>query len=485
MNRRDILRGAALMGGAVLMNPETVWAAAANAKAGDWSLGLADIESDVAPVAMTPLHGCAPAELTGTLFRNGPAKFRRPGGSVGHWFDGDGMVRKFQIADGRARMAARFVDTVKRRNDTAAGAVVTPGYGTPPGGGAHLTGPDDANAANTSVLMAGGELWALWEGGSPTVLDPATLETRGFKTLRPDLKGMPFLAHPRIQPDGTIWNLGLSGRHAMVWTLAPDGALRKAQMIELPRASYMHDFTATARHLIILLQPWVVDQFRMPISTAMTWKPELGTQVLVIDKDDLSKRRVFDLPPFFFFHLGDAWEDKGGTIRFDACVTDDASGTAQNAGLFLRGKHVRVTPPQRALITLRADGRADIAREAVAAEFPRGDARFAGLDRRYSIHLTNEQPDRPLFQAVALRDWKADRDQVFTFGPRHLVEEMVFAPRPGSSEELDGWLIGTTLNLDARATELHVFDARHVRQGPVVSWRAPVALPVTFHGVFV
>ena len=126
-----------------------------------------------------------------------------------------------------------------------------------------------------------------------------------------------------------------------------------------------------------------------------------------------------------------------------------------------------------------------LSREAVAAEFPRGDARFAGLDRRYSIHLTNEQPDRPLFQAVALRDWKADRDQVFTFGPRHLVEEMVFAPRPGSSEELDGWLIGTTLNLDARATELHVFDARHVRQGPVVSWRAPVALPVTFHGVFV
>jgi all-trans-8'-apo-beta-carotenal 15,15'-oxygenase len=24
-----------------------------------------------------------------------------------------------------------------------------------------------------------------------------------------------------------------------------------------------------------------------------------------------------------------------------------------------------------------------------------------------------------------------------------------------------------------------------VQQGPVVSWRAPVALPVTFHGVFV
>lgn len=73
---------------------------------------------------------------------------------------------------------------------------------------------------------------------------------------------------------------------------------------------------------------------------------------------------------------------------------------------------------------------------------------------------------------------------MFDFGPRHLVEEMMFVPRPGSSEELDGWLVGATLNLDAEATELHVFNARHVTQGPIAAWRAPVALPVTFHGVF-
>ena len=314
MNRREILSAAALLGGASLLSPEAVWAAAANAKAADWTLGVADVEADIAPTALTRLHGRAPAELKGTLFRNGPARFRRPGGAVGHWFDGDGMVRKFQIADGQARMAARFVDTPKRRRDTAANAAITPGYGTAAGPGAQLSGPDDANAANTSVMMAGGELWALWEGGSPTVLDPASLETRGFKTLRPDLKGMPFLAHPRVQPDGTIWNLGLAGSHAMIWRLGPDGALQKAEMIILPRGSFMHDFTATARHLVIVLQPWIQQRLSMPISTAMAWKPELGTQVLVIDKDDLTRRRIFELPPFFFFHLGDAWEERNGTI---------------------------------------------------------------------------------------------------------------------------------------------------------------------------
>jgi carotenoid cleavage dioxygenase-like enzyme len=481
MNRRDILSGAALLSGATLLTPEAVWAAAAS----DWTLGLADVEADLAPTAMTRLHGRAPAGLKGTLFRNGPAKFRRPGGSVGHWFDGDGLVRKFQIADGQARIAARFVDTAKRRRDAAADAVITPGYGTAAGPGAVISSPDDANAANTSVLMAGGELWALWEGGSPTALDPVSLETRGPKVLRPDLKGMPFLAHPRVQTDGVIWNLGLAGQRAIVWKLAPDGALLKAELIALPRGSYMHDFTATARHLVVVLQPWMQERLTMPFATSMAWKPELGTLVLVLDKDDLSRRRLFELPPFFFFHLGDAWEEADGTIRFDACVDDDPSGTAANGGAILRGEVLRAAPPRRALITLRANGRGEIAKDTVSAEFPRSDPRFAGQVRRYAVHVTNERPDRPLFQGVAVRDWKRDTDQVFDFGPRHLVEEMVFVPRPGSSEELDGWLVGATVNLDAKATELHVFDARHVQQGPIAAWRAPVALPVTFHGVFV
>ncbi|HAV51403.1 MAG TPA: carotenoid oxygenase, partial [Brevundimonas sp.] len=75
---------------------------------------------------------------------------------------------------------------------------------------------DDANAANTSMLKVGDDVWALWEAGSPTAMDAGTLETKGFVTLRDDLKGMPFLAHPRVEPDGRIWNLGMNGAQAIV-----------------------------------------------------------------------------------------------------------------------------------------------------------------------------------------------------------------------------------------------------------------------------
>ena len=54
----------------------------------------------------------------------------------------------------------------------------------------------------------------------------------------------------------------------------------------------------------------------------------------------------------------------------------------------------------------------------------------------------------------------------------------------GASGEDQGWLIGTTLNLKAGASELHLFDAQKLANGPLASWRASVALPIGFHGAF-
>lgn len=481
-SRRNFLTGAAALSAAVV-TPETVRAMTAMRIATDWGLATADIEADVAPAAMRLIHGRAPAGLDGALYRNGPAKFRRPGRSAAHWFDGDGMVRRFRIADGRAELAARFVDTPKRRQETRLDAMVMPGFGTVGDPRAEIGGPDDVNAANTSVLMAGDDLWALWEGGSAVAMDPETLATRGMVTHRPDLKSMPFLAHPRREPDGRIWNLGMGRGQAMVWRLSPTGELEAATMVDLPRASYVHDFTATERHLVIVLQPWVQTRMTLPFSEGFEWRPDEGTQVLVIDKDDLSKRRVFDLPAFGFFHLGDAWSD-GEDIRFDVCAHPDMDFAARGAVEVLNGVPLNGEPARLALAHLRADGSAELQRTGVVAEFPRSDPRRAGLPRRFTLHTAEETPGRPFASGLGMTDWGTGRTRMFDFGADHVMDEMVFVPRPGGSAEDDGWLVGPTLNLAARATELHVLDAARIEDGPVATWRADAALPVSFHGVW-
>ncbi|HAY09004.1 MAG TPA: primosomal protein N' [Thauera sp.] len=142
---------------------------------------------------MRLIHGRSPRGLEGVLFRNGPGWFRYRGSATGHWFDGDGFIQRFAIADGRARHSARFADTNKRRIETARQQIVMPGFGTRGQPSAPVNNADSLNAANTSVMMAGAELWALWEGGSPTQLDPATLQTVGLRTLRPEIALTPQL----------------------------------------------------------------------------------------------------------------------------------------------------------------------------------------------------------------------------------------------------------------------------------------------------
>jgi carotenoid cleavage dioxygenase-like enzyme len=191
---------------------------------------------------------------------------------------------------------------------------------------------------------------------------------------------MPFLAHPRADPDGTIWNLGVAGSKAMLWQLAPGGALAETRMLELPRASYIHDFTATARQLVIVLQPWIATRSVLPYNQALEWKPNVGTLVLVIDKADPNNRRTVELPPFSFFHLGDAWEEQDGTIRFDACVYDDPRFAVSEASELLTGRG-RLSAPELSMVVLPPSGAGRVERTATFAEFPQGDKRRAGSRR--------------------------------------------------------------------------------------------------------
>lgn len=486
-SRRTFLMGAAALSAAVA-TPEATRAAAALqavAEQADWAPATRDLDTDLPRRALRLIHGRAPEGLAGTLYRNGPGKFRRPGGSAAHWFDGDGLIRAFRIGDGRATLEARFADTPKRRHESELGAVVTPGFGTRGDARARVGSPDDANAANTSVMTAGGQVWALWEGGSPLALDAADLSTQGFVTLRDDLKGMPFQAHPRYGPDGSIWNIGAAGDQAVVWRLNPDRSLRHAEIVRLPRASYMHDFTATDRHLVLVLQPWLFESRRIPFLSSLAWRPEQGTQVLVLDKDDLSNQRLYELPAFFHFHLGDAWAEANGTIRFDVAASGDPRFAVDGARVLVEGRGVVPGDPARlALVTLHPDGRAQMQSTAAVGEFPKGDPRRAGLQRSLTVHTAGESRGRPLPTGLAVQDWASGRSHGFDFGPHQVVEETIFVPKPGRTAERDAWLIGPSVNLKEGRTELHVFDAARVEDGPVASWAADVALPAGFHGAW-
>jgi all-trans-8'-apo-beta-carotenal 15,15'-oxygenase len=136
------------------------------------------------------------------------------------------------------------------------------------------------------------------------------------------------------------------------------------------------------------------------------------------------------------------------------------------------------------LITLHPDGRAEMASSGVTAEFPKNDPRRAGLPRALTVHVAGERPDRPLPTGLATWNWDSGTSDYFNFGETQIVEEAVIVPKPGRSGEAEAWLVAPSINLPEGVTELHVFDAARVADGPVATWRAGVALPAGFHGVW-
>jgi all-trans-8'-apo-beta-carotenal 15,15'-oxygenase len=443
----------------------------------DWRLGFktppAMLDGD-----LKLIEGRLPTGLEGHFFRVGPAQFERAGERLGHWFDGDGMVQRFTIAGGRVRHRGRFVDTAKRRDEEAAGRFVHTGYGFAPKALRGIKSVDDFNAANTSVLAMAGEVWALWEGGSPYRIGIDDLATRGRKIFDGSLDGAPFSAHPKTAMGGDTWNFGVIGKRCVIWNLAPDGTVRKGQLIELPEPSLMHDFAVTPRHLVLLLPPMIASD--TPADTLVDryrWHADKPLIALVLDKNTLGLVRRYELPARFLYHIGNAWEDNDGTIRLDAFTARDATfatKTARDLALLIDN----APPTSRAtLMTLHADGRATSAMLPGSGEFPRTDPRRVGERHRYTYGVTNG--------GVARWDWQTGTQDRHDYGDQTWSEEPVFIPRPGGTDESDGWVIQTTLNYRAARTELCILDARRVSDGPIAKLACLYPIPLGFHGAFV
>jgi all-trans-8'-apo-beta-carotenal 15,15'-oxygenase len=482
LSRRLFLHAGLMTGATLAVSPS----AFANGEMPGWHVGYATAPAKgFGPAPMRLVSGKAPADLAGTLYRNGPAHFQHGDAYATHWFDGDGMVQRINIADGKAVHTGRYVDTPKRRQEMAAGKFLAPGFGTVGDPSYPVGSSNDVNPGNISVLMSGGDLLALWEAGTPYRMDPVTLETRGLKEWRNDLKGMPFLAHPKREPDGRIWNLALNGRQVGIYNINPDGSVASFGMVDIGAAAYIHDWTMTERKLIILVQPWIQTRNIPPFIDGFQWKPQEGMKYLIVDKDDLKKTRWAQGPARAFYHTGAAWEESDGTIRLDAAFYPEpvlGSGGGANE---IRGKHAgEGVSSKLTMAVIPTTGDAKLTETNIAGDFPQVDPRRHGLSRKLTAMVTGSVQGQPGGSALALQDWSSGKSQVYDFGSKYMVEEHLFIPKPGGSSEKDSWLIGTAINTRSGRSEVWAFDAANIEDGPVAVWQADYAWPLGFHGTW-
>jgi all-trans-8'-apo-beta-carotenal 15,15'-oxygenase len=264
----------------------------------------------------------------------------------------------------------------------------------------------------------------------------------------------------------------------VIWRLDGDGGLRRAALIELPVASLMHDFAVTRTKIVLLLPPLLMSaEGGRALVDRYAWQGEEPLRVLVLDKEDLSQRRLYELPARFLFHVGNAWEDASGAIRVDAFLFQDSTFASQGTRDLPQGRYVEPPNARPTLITLHADGRAETAVLEGAGEFPRIDPRRIGLEHRCTYGIVGF--------GIGRWDWRSGRHDAHIYSPHHWSEEPVFVPRPNRSGEREGWIVASALNTQAQRTELNIFDARGIEDGPIAQFACPYKLPLGFHGAFV
>ena len=137
-------------------------------------------EVDVSDLRVT---GNIPDDLHGSYLRNGPNPRFDPIGSFTSPLDGDGMVHRIVLADGRASYTNRFVRTPMVELEEARGETIwsglMDGY-TPP---ASVVGDALAGTVrqlpDINIVRHGGRLLAMAESDKPYRLDPQSLATLG------------------------------------------------------------------------------------------------------------------------------------------------------------------------------------------------------------------------------------------------------------------------------------------------------------------
>jgi all-trans-8'-apo-beta-carotenal 15,15'-oxygenase len=478
----------------------------------DWASAFRNVTLELSEEPLSARRGALPADLRGTLYRNGPGRLERGGHWVHHPFDGDGLVTAVCFGAEGARLSNRFVRTEGWLAEEKAGRPLYRGvFGTQKPGGLLANAFDVRlkNIANTHVVRLGDQLLALWEASSPHALDPETLETRGLSLLDGVLKpGEAFSAHPRFDP-------GHHGSERMVTFGVKSGPRSTIRLMEFASEpgpageapgtllsersdtfngfAFLHDFAITPNWAVFLQNAIAFNPLPFALgfkgaAQCLASKPGSHGQFWLIPRDSGAfagqPPRVLPAPEGFVFHHLNAWED-GDTVVVESIFYDDFPSIGP--GEDFRAVDFDQIPEgllQRCTLDLTSGSVSSERLSPRCCEFAMVNPRLVGRRGRHAWMAVaeRERGNDPL-QAIQKLDLTSGESRVWSAAPRGFVSEPLMVPRPGATAEDDGWVLTVIWNGARCASDLVILDAASLEEVAVLE--LPLALPHGLHGSWV
>lgn len=439
------------------------------------------------------IEGELPAQLQGTLYRNGPGLFERDGYRKKHLLDGDGMIQRIHLKDGKATYQNHFVRTKKFVNEEKAGRYLYPTWTTlAPRWYQNLPGVPTRSQAGVVATVRNGVLYALDEVGRPWALDPDLLTEIGPYTLTEQGAADSYKAHNKVDGKNGDWIfVGWTERRssiAQVLIKNKQGETVVQQNIHLPRRGYIHDFFITENYVIINLTPIGFDVVptllgRKSITDTMRWRPEKGNLLCIVERKNKGKVKFIPAPATYMWHVFNAYENDDG-ITADFIGFDDPNHfVGENAALKVimdgqPGEIGALGTIRRYHIDLVAESAEEETLFEGNYEFPMVHYAKTGYAHRYGF-CCGRDDEHHFYNYLSKVDFETGSQLNVSFGKGVLVSEPVYAVA-SEADDGRGHLLSMCWDTHEKKSFLAVVDAEKMELVCKIKLRH--STPVSFHG---
>lgn len=440
------------------------------------------------------IEGQLPADLNGTIFRNGPGIFEMFNRRYQHMFESDGAISAIRLQGGKAFGAAKVVESAGLREERAAGKYLY-GYNAPWWRRfLNMRQGKSKNTANTNVIAWQNRLFALMEAAKPIELSMEDLSTIGETDF--DIIPEAFSAHPHeVVGRNALYNFGLRyGRHSAIdmFELPLSGKARHLGSIELAYPVMMHDCMVTKNHFVFLIAPVKVSVWRAltalgPFEKLFYWAPEEGLEVAIVPIGAPQDAVRFHTDPFYQWHFANGYEAQGQII-IDA-VRYKNFGSIGN--LRTKGKEGEEDGTGRLTRSIIDPKAKTIRHETLwdnPCEFPRVHPARQGAAYE-QVWLNSLGPGRGVSgegaNQITRLNLKEGRSQTFSFTGGELTSEPVFVPRKGATSEAEGYVLAYVFHPTTDTSYMGVWESQRLEDGPVAKVWFEQTIPTTFHGNWV
>ena len=458
-----------------------------------WSRAIANPAVEFGPVDLPLLMGQIPAELQGSLYRNGAGRLQRSGQTVDHWFDGDGGILGVHFSNSNATGLYRYVQTRGLQTEEAADRYLYAGYGQlPPGPLWKRWGAELKNAANTSVLALPDKLLALWEGGSPHALDLETLETQGLDNLDLLQANQPYSAHPKRDPQtGDLFNFGVvNGAKSYIQLYRSDasGQIQQRGQIPLPRISLIHDFVLAGPYLIFLVPPLALSVVPallniQSFSDALRWQPQHGTQIIIVDRHTLKEISRIETDPWFQWHFGNGFQAADGTVVIDY-VRYNNFDTNQWLKEFVSGYPTTQVSAKLSRLQIDINAGKVLSNDPLSdleCEFPTVAPQTVGQQHN-SLFFCHKSPPKneEYFNSIGRLNPDSGQIDQTIFAPGSYPVEPIYVPSSNGSD----WILTVVFDGNKDQSTVQILQADNLAAGPICVLELPEIIPFSFHGTW-